>query len=399
MAGQLTIKNILLYDQNWYRFFDQYHERIRSSIPYHIVKLLSCRLTVLGYNLYRCANPDCSHCKKVPFTCKGKACSSCGRKSTAQWIDKQKSILPQTTWQHITLTMPDCFWDLFWLNRQLLKKLPAIGANVLLDMAKKKGITIGVFLALHTFGRSLNRNVHLHLSSTLGGITAEGQWKSIFFVKHTIMKMWRMRVVRLFRKAAKANKLILPAPMQTLYPTYKKLNKWLDKQYKKYWRVKCSRPSKSHKHNVDYLGQYTKRPPIASSRILSYNGTTVSFRYFDHKEKRYKTRHCSSFLFIRLWIQHLPDKGFRMIRYYGFLANQKRAKLLPLVYSLLGDQHRDTQLTLSFATLMQTTFGIDPLKCILCDSPMLLAGTHWGLTTFQLMLQHRSLALAKIIRL
>ena len=397
MAGNLTIKNILLFDQNWARFVDQYHERTRPSILYHVVKLLSCRLNVNGYQIYCCSNSACSHRKKVPFTCKGKACSSCGRKSTAKWINKQHDILPQTTWQHITLTMPDCFWDLFWLNRWLLKKLPAIGANVLLDIAKKKGLTIGIFLALHTFGRQMNRNVHLHLSSTLGGLTADGQWKSLYFVQHTIMKMWRMRVVRLFRKAAKAKQLILPATMKAAYNTYTKVNKWLDEQYSKYWRANCSPPSKSHKHNVDYLGQYTKRPPIANSRILSYDGNTVSFRYFDHKDRCYKTLTCSAFLFIRLWIQHLPDKGFRMIRYYGFLANQKRGKLLPLVYSLLGQPHI-TQLAISFAALMQQTFGVDPMTCILCDNPMVPACTHWGLNITQLMLQHRTLALSKNIR-
>ena len=50
--------------------------------------------------------------------------------------------------------------------------------------------------------------------------------------------------------------------------------------------------------------------------------------------------------FIKRLVQHIPDKGFRMIRYYGFLANCLRSRLLPIVYNLLAQPERYVRLTL-----------------------------------------------------
>ena len=34
-------------------------------------------------------------------------------------------------------------------------------------------------------------------------------------------------------------------------------------------------------------------------------------------------------------IEHIPDKHFKMIQYYGFLSNRKRGIMLPKVYAAL----------------------------------------------------------------
>lgn len=38
-----------------------------------------------------------------------------------------------------------------------------------------------------------------------------------------------------------------------------------------------------------------------------------------------------------LWryVSHIPSRHFKMVRYYGFLANRKRGMLLPKVYDAL----------------------------------------------------------------
>ncbi|USQ15238.1 transposase (plasmid) [Legionella lytica] len=41
-------------------------------------------------------------------------------------------------------------------------------------------------MALHTFGRTLNWHVHLHVSVTQSGLTKEQQLKSLFFKNSTI---------------------------------------------------------------------------------------------------------------------------------------------------------------------------------------------------------------------
>ena len=88
-----------------------------------------------------------------------------------------------------------------------------------------------------------------------------------------------------------------------------------------------------------------------------------------------------------------------MIRYYGFLANRVRGKLLPLVYSLIGDKTpKSENNTTTHAMLMKKEFGLDPLSCILFGSHLLLSGIHFGKGSItNLLKHHRQLALLKRI--
>ncbi|MDP5211278.1 transposase, partial [Microbulbifer sp. 2205BS26-8] len=87
--------------------------------------------------------------------------------------------------------MPAELWPLFRDNRHLLGELSRRAANSLLKAARKKGITPGIFTALHTFGRGLNWNTHVHVSVTRGGLSEDhSQWKSLYFAAKSIMPQW-----------------------------------------------------------------------------------------------------------------------------------------------------------------------------------------------------------------
>lgn len=231
--------------------------------------------------------------------------------------------------------MPSELWDFFWLNRALLSPISKLAADSIMTIARKKNITPGIFTALHTFGRSLTRNVHVHLSVTTGGLSDDfSQWKNLFFHQGTLMRLWRYKIISLFRKAHRKFPLCIPDSIQRqLTPTFT-FNHFLDYLYNKSWIVHCSKPSSDHKINVSYLGRYTNRPPIAESKLRHYDGQEVVFTYLDHTTNTYRKLRLSIEEFIRRFIQHIPDEGFRMIRYYGFLAHRVRSKLLPIVYWL-----------------------------------------------------------------
>ena len=127
------------------------------------------------------------------------------------------------------------------------------------------------------------------------------------------------------------------------------------------------------KANVEYLGKYLKRPPIGETRIKLYDGNTVTFEYLDHSTHIKEIMSLPVLNFIERLICHIPDKNFRMIRYYGFLSNRLRGKLLPLVYKLLTMKHViTTKVYLSWRTMIQTAYKFDPMRCPLCKSIMLL---------------------------
>ncbi|PEQ15005.1 hypothetical protein X973_15180 [Piscirickettsia salmonis] len=69
-------------------------------------------------------------------------------------------------------------------------------------------------------------------------------------------------------------------------------NRLLNNQYQKYWFVNFSPADENHHHNVSYLGRYLKRPALANSRLRHYDGRSVIFNYYDHKEKKHKNYEC-----------------------------------------------------------------------------------------------------------
>lgn len=402
MRKKYSIKHILTSNGNWWRFYEANKTKIRTGILICITKLLSCRNIVRGYHHYRCENTACIHIKRIAHTCKCKACSSCGKKATELWIAKQNGILPNTEWQHITFTMPDVFWDFFWLNRRLLNEVGKIAAHAVLAIAKTKGVTPAIFIAIHTFGRDLKRNVHIHLSTTRGGITVDlSEWQKLYFDETRLMRIWRYEIIKMFRKHHKNNSLTLPASIQKTLNPINTFTKFLDHQYKRHWIVDCSKATENYNHTVNYLGRYVKRPPIAESKLRHYDGIDITFTYRDHKAKAYRNFTTSVDEFITRFIQHIPDVGFRMIRYYGVLANRVRGKLLPIIYALLGQQQQqrlDTNQKITFASLMKATFNLDPFKCILCGGKMLLELVVYGKSSaHELLSVHRELALLKKI--
>jgi len=397
MKKRLSIKQIFLDNQNWWRFYQQHHNQLRPAITIAIVKLLSCRHTIRGYQQYRCSNSTCTHTLRVPFTCKSKACSSCGKKATELWIAQQLNSLPNTSWQHITFTMPSELWDFFWFNRYLLNTVSKLAADCIQNLAQKKGVTPGIFTALHTFGRDLKRNVHVHLSTTQGGLTSKPhQWKSLFFSQSTLMRMWRYRVTELFRQAYQNQALILPPGLaKQINHTYS-FHHFIDQLYQKTWIVHVAKPSQHHQHNVRYLARYLKRPPIAESRLKHYDGQHVIIRYLDRTQKTYRQLTLSSQQFIQKLVQHIPDVHFRMIRYYGFLAHRLRGQLLPIVYDLLKQPQPPFMPKPSYIQLMIKYFHFNPLTCLLCAAPMALEKTNFGTSQVaQLLKAHRPLALLK----
>ena len=175
------IKRLFRSGQLWWQFYQKHKDTLRPAIVDNVIAMLSCGLMIRGYAFYQCSNHSCTHTKKVTFSCKSRFCPTCGKKATDQWIATQQAVLPQTTWQHITFTMPSQLWQLFKLNRALLGQLSPLAAKTVQKVAKKKHALPGIFTALHTFGRDLKWHVHIHLSVTLGGLSDDhGAWKTLY---------------------------------------------------------------------------------------------------------------------------------------------------------------------------------------------------------------------------
>jgi len=71
-------------------------------------------------------------------------------------------------------------------------------------------------------------------------------------------------------------------------------------------------------HTVGYIGRYSRRPVISEAKILEYSKDkkTIKFEYLDHKQKSIIKYTLSVFEFMKLLIQHIPEKYNHQIRHY-----------------------------------------------------------------------------------
>ena len=79
-----------------------------------------------------------------------------------------------------------------------------------------------------------------------------------------------------------------------------------------------------------YLGAYTHRVAISNCRLVELEDGNITFRWRDSahgNKKKLMTLPVDEFL--RRFLLHLLPRGFVRIRNFGFLANRRRACLLP----------------------------------------------------------------------
>ncbi|MGA2091010.1 MAG: IS91 family transposase [Endomicrobiales bacterium] len=391
VSGKVKLRDIFLHDGNWWKLFIKHRALIRTAIIINVLKLLACRTSFLGYHIYKCLT--CGHINSAPHSCKSRFCPPCGKKATDIWIQTKFNTLPQTDWQHITFTMPRELWVFFWINRPLFNKVPILAADIIKQLSKDQGFLPGIFLAVHTFGRDLKRNFHIHLSTTAGGLSFRdnlGLWiYDAYFYHQSVKDMWRYKVITLFRSEFKKGSLKLPPELKHI-KTYQAFSSWLNVLYNKQWVVELSKPSKNMKRNVEYLGKYLKRPPIGETRIISFIDNIVTFKYLDHYTKSTNTMSLPALDFIQRLIAHIPDSYFRNIRYYGFLSNRTSAELLPIANALLSSKPSPQIQKLSWRDMLIKNFNFDPLLCPVCKSTMIFFGRVT--TGFKILSFHKEIA-------
>ena len=147
----------------------------------------------------------------------------------------------------------------------------------------------------------------------------------------------------------------------------KTFSAWLRLLFRKDWVIYAKRPFGGPEYVLQYLGRYTHRVAISNHRLVSFTEGKVTFRWRDsahNNEQKLMTLSLDPFL--RRFLLHLLPKGFVRIRNFGFLANRRRATLLPLCFQLLGAAQQPQA--------DQDASGSDHLwRCPKCGGPMVVA--------------------------
>lgn len=352
ISGKYTIKQI--FKDHWNDFLSR-HQPSQHVIT-AVNKMLSCRdPEKLGFHKYVCPNHP-EQVTIIPHSCKSKFCNVCGAYQTDKWLNKALSFFPNTTYYHITFTIPDYLWYFFRNNLKLLDFLFKASSEVILEWFQERGITPAICCALHTFGKQVNFNSHIHMIVSAGGLLmkkGKSYWKNISFIPYKKMLPVRWKTVLL--------KYLKPFLNSELKELLYHLN----------WYVHVNMRVLDLQFTCKYIGRYSKKPPLAETRITHYDGQFITFSYKERSNPDITFTKLHWEEFISRLIQHILPAQFRVIRYYGLLANRLKKNFQKIVSKLL--KKVKTFLTNLPWRLRQLLFKkIDPLICKVCGEEMIL---------------------------
>ena len=183
-----------------------------------------------------------------------------------------------------------------------------------------------------------------------------------FFKSALVEKVWRIAVLRTLRQHYR--QLDHCSEPYRLIRDEQEWSLFLSTQYRRYWKVHFAKKTKNLHRTVNYLGRYLKKLPISASRLRHYGtqGTCVSLDYLNHRSGEHETLILPPIELIKRLIEHIPDKHFRMIRYYGFLSNRRRGKQLPEVYEALKMPEREKPKSPGYAAMLNQYCNVDPYE-------------------------------------
>ncbi|CNH65384.1 Putative transposase [Yersinia mollaretii] len=136
-------------------------------------------------------------------------------------------------------------------------------------------------------------------------------------------------------------------------------------------------PRRASYESVKYLARYLKRPPVAPSQLRHYRGGAVVHQYYDHNTQQHKRQKLTQEEMLLRYISHIPAQHFKMVRYYGFLANRKRDVLLPKGYEAWAMTVREKTQRPGFAVLMKGFWAQTRTNAFCVATELLSEKLHW----------------------
>ena len=338
----------------------QYVIRPDKNVLDNINRMILCHDPSYGGAFFGC--PHCGNLKFVPFSCKSRFCPSCGNIYNQKRAFRMSCKLVSCIHRHCVFTIPEELRIFFLKDHSLLNCLFHSVRDVVLRMFfkinKSELFTPGFICVLHTFGRDLKWNPHIHALISEGGAGNITPWRPNPHFDYDFLRL-------AFRK------VLLDQLSLKLGPPFKKLKNQIYKNHPEGFYVRAKPNLCSPDITIKYISRYLGRPVIATSRMDAYDGDSVTFHYQRHEDHKTITECIPAIDFIKRLILHIPDKHFKMVRYYGIYAkHHKQEKNLRKCLSK-QKQHYLSKL-LDWRNLILLTFGYDPLRCPECGTFMLV---------------------------
>ena len=346
------------------QIFTDYYEEIeyilhpRKTEMENIDKMIHCGDPSFGGAMYGC--PHCGKLKFVPFRCHSRFCPTCGNKYTMDRTTSMSFKLVNVTHRHCVFTIDENLREFFLKDRSLLDCLfhsvNSVITRMFFKMNKSKNFTPGFIMVLHTFGRDLKWNPHIHCLISEGGYSDDGFWRNVKHFDYTFL-------LNAFRTA------LLNEMESKIGSSFKKVKAKCYREHQQGFYVYAKPNLCDPRIVVKYIGRYLGRPVIATSRIDKYDGEMVTFHYNRHEDEQYIEETIPAMEFIQRLIRHIPEKHFKMIRYGGIYARHREIDS-KLYRAISKSKHHIYRSFNQWRTAILSSFGYDPLVCPDCQHRM-----------------------------
>ncbi len=364
-----------IFEEHWQSTYSNNKDLIdkyRPNANVEIQKVIDCHNKNLGCSVYEC--PKCNDIVFIGHTCKSRLCSSCGYKYKNERVESIMQTAYNCIHRHIVFTIPAELREFFFFPFEeridiLFKAVKNTIYSILnVSFKKNKGKQLkkysskvkyspGFFAFLHTFGRDLKWNPHIHIliaEIKLGNNNFCANWN--YFDFEALSKRFQ--------------KILLDLLSKSLGYNFKSLKRNLFLKYKKGFYVYAeSKKFKNFKSGVEYVTRYCGRTPISENRILNYDGENVTFSYNAHENNSYHKITVSAEEFILILLRHLIPTQFKIIRYYGFY--RKKHSLHNKMVLLINNKIRAFRKSLlKHRASILLNFNRDPYFCPKCETRM-----------------------------
>jgi len=286
-------------------------------------KSFACRTAKLGIAVYGCHS--CGDLKYIYRSCKHRFCSRCGAADTLKWAEKTLMSLLNVKHHHVVFTLPSPLRFLAKKNGNLLHNLLfKCSAQILQEWFEfKHNIKAGFVSVLHTAGSDLKYHPHVHMIVTGGGLDILSNELKIlpqdYLTKQRFLALkFKRKLSETLIKLQQKGKIQLPKKLKD--PS--SFKRWLEQIGKKHWIVSIQKPLDDVHQIVGYVGRYTKRSCLSEYKIKE-NSHRIAFEFNDYKntprgeKPRVGIRYLRPTQFLDKLLQHVPDPGYKAVRYYG----------------------------------------------------------------------------------
>ena len=372
-----------IFDDNFQSFvIDNPELNIRPIVSEEVEKMINCQKPELGHAIYECS--DCHEIFCVPFTCKSRFCNTCALKYQQDRALEISSKLINCVHRHMVFTIPEELRYYFQKYRDkllnsLFKAVEKTIKEYFYSKDKSKKLTPGIVLVLHTFGKDLKWNPHIHTLVTEGGssnikiCTDSDVWIKVDYLSYAFFrKYFRKHLIKLMKQQ-----------LSTLlsdkdFNKFNKLCNYLYNTYEEGFYVRAKPPFNANSDKaVKYLIRYFNRPSMAQSHILYYDGTYVIFYYQRHEDDKYVIEKLHVYELFKRLIIHIPEKYFKMLRYAGIYSSHKCTQFNKLIKKMSDVAIKTAKLLSSWAHRIEMSFHYDPLICPFCgNSTMSFSGLY-----------------------